>query len=270
MRIEAIFSYEPKDGFLFRLHPITKVLFMFFFSIVSFLFGLKSNLIFVIFVLILIVISKIPILNLLKSFKGIYFFLVLAMLGNMFSQPGKEIFQIGGLPVTQEGLETGILVALRLILLVFISISVSMTTSLNELSKAIESLLSPLKIFKINVAEIAFILSLTLRALMLLVTEVVELRKLYQAKGLIRKGMSLKEQIKLAYYLLVPMIVITMRRSEEMAFALSLRGYNPDRTRIILEERRVSKYDTYFAMGVFDIFFAICNVLLVIFAQVLL
>ncbi|MCX7831396.1 MAG: energy-coupling factor transporter transmembrane protein EcfT [Actinobacteria bacterium] len=255
MRIEAIFFYEPKEGFLFRLHPVTKVLFMFFFSILSFLFGLKSNLLFVIFIFFLITLSKIPILSLLKSFKGIYFFLILALLGNMFSYPGKEIFRIFGLPVTYEGLETGLLVAVRLILLLFLSISISMTTSQNELSEAIETILSPLKIFRINVAELAFILSLTIRALMLLVTEVVELRKLYQAKGLIRKGMSLREQIRLAYYLLVPMILITIRRSEEMAFALSLRGYSPERRRIVLEERKFSKEDIFFSIGILLLFF---------------
>lgn len=258
MRIESIFFYEPKDGFLFRLHPITKVLFMFLFSILSFLLGLNANLLFTIFVISLIIVSKIPLLKLLNSFKGIYFFLLLALLGNIFSHPGKEIFRIFGLPATQEGLETGLLVVVRLILLLILSISVSMTTSQNELSKAIESILSPLKIFKVNTTELAFILSLTIRALMLLVTEVIELRKLYQAKGLIRKGMSLREQMRLAYYLLVPMILITIRRSEEMAFALSIRGYSSERRKIVLKERKFTKDDVLFLIGsLFLIFFGI-------------
>lgn len=262
MRIEALFVYEPKDGFLFKLNPNVKILFMFFFSIAIFALNFFANFLFLIGIVILLQISKIPFRSLLKSLKTVYLFLLLAFLGNLFSYPGKVIFEVFGLPATYEGLMQGMAVSTRLINLLFISLAVSLTTSQSEITESLEVLLRPLSYIRINPSEIAFVLSLAIRALAILIQEVLELRKAYQAKGILREKMRFREQIMLGFYFLVPMILLTLKRSEEMALALTIRGYNPERKKIILRERKIGKEDLIFLTAAGMVF--ICGLLLTV------
>lgn len=256
MRIEGISVYKPQSGFLFAINPILKISFMFTASIFCFATGLKSNLILFFFLIALLIVSRIKVLTIFKSFQAIYFFLLIGFAGNLFLHPGREIFRLFGIPATYEGLIAGLTVFLRLVNLLLSSLAVSLTTSQNEISEAIEKLLSPLRLLRVNTAEIAFVLSLTIRALVILTGEVLELKKLYQAKGIIKRKMSFREQIMAGYYILVPMIVLAMRRSEEMSFALAVRGYNPSRKRILLEERKFSASDGLFLVMVAAVFSA--------------
>jgi energy-coupling factor transport system permease protein len=248
MRVETFLVYEPKDGFLYRLHPLTKVAIMFFFSIICFVLTLKANTILFAFVVFTLLLSGLSLRKILLSLKGIYFFLLLAILGNLFAVPGQQIFSIFGVSATYEGLYEGLTVAIRFVNLLMISLMVSLTTSHTELSEVMEKILQPLKYFHVNVAEIAFIASLSIRAVALIMKEVVELRKLYQARGIIKSRMSFKERLLAAYYILIPLLLLTMRRSEEVAFALYLRGYNPRRKRITLEKRKFGFSDLIFAL----------------------
>lgn len=252
MRIESLFQFKPKEGFLFRVNPFLKILFMFVFSVFCFSFQIKVNLILLAFLIFLLTFSQIPVVSIFSSLKAIQFFVFLSFFGNLFLQPGREIFEVYGLHATYEGLIAGILVALRLFNLLMLSLAVSLTTSQTELAEAFEKMLSPLKLFKVNTAEIAFIVTLTIRALMILANEVLELKKYYQTKGIIRKKMRLKEQLLAGYYVIVPMVILTLRRSEEMAFALLVRGYRPDRKKIILERKKCGLHDFIFVfMSVF-------------------
>lgn len=256
MRIEGISVYQPQQGFLFSVNPFLKITFMFVASVFCFAASLRGNALFFFFVLALLIFSRINIAAIFRSFQAIYFFLLIGFAGNLFLHPGREIFRVFNIPATYEGLIVGLTVFFRLTNILLSSLAVSLTTSQTEISEAIEKLLSPLRLFGINTAEIAFVLSLTIRALVILAGEVLELKKLYQAKGIIKKKMNLKEQIMAGYYILVPMIVLAMRRSEEMSFALTVRGYNPDRKRIVLEERRLSVTDGVFVLAVLAAFSA--------------
>lgn len=248
MRVEAFLVYEPREGFLYRLHPLTKVTMMFVFSILCFAFSLKGNMLLLIFTVFFLYLSKLSLGKIMNQLKSIYFFLMLAVLGNMFAVPGEKIFSLFGVAATMEGLSAGLLVALRFINLLLISLMTSLTTSHTELAAATEKILQPLKLLKVNVAELAFIIALSIRAVSLIIKEVVELRKLYQAKGVLKPKMAFKDRIAISYYFLVPLLLLTLRRSEEVAFALYVRGYNPERKRIFLDKRHFSLYDLIFVL----------------------
>lgn len=246
MRLSQVFVYEKKDTLMFKLNPIVKILWMAVFSIAAFLSDLYLNLIFLIFLILFFLISKLRLLRVLASLKTIYFFLLLTLVGNMFFTPGEVIFKFFGAPATAEGLINGSLISLRLVNVFFASLLVSFSTSQLEIAEALEVLLSPLKVFKVNVQEISFVLTLTLRALMILLQETEELIKSFRVRGIIKEKMSFLKRLKTAGLLLLPLILLTLRRSEEMGFALLIRGYNPDRKRIIVREKRITLADILF------------------------
>lgn len=234
MKISKIFIYEPKDRYMFKLNPVIKVIWMVIFSIAVFLTGITSNIIYFIVLIAFFVISDIKIMRVAASLKAIYLFLALTLFGNTFLTPGEVAFRLFGIPATKEGLQAGLLISLRLINVFFASLLLSFTTSHLQLSETVERLLSPLGRIKLNVSEIAFVFSLTLRALMILLKETEELIKSFQAKGIITGKMSFFRRLKVASYILIPLVFLTIKRSEEMSFALLVRGFNPERKRIIL------------------------------------
>jgi len=248
MRVESFLVYEPREGFLYRLHPLTKVTLMFVFSVLCFVLSLKGNLVLLVFTLFCLYLSKLSPAKIMGHLKSIYFFLMLAVLGNLFAVPGEKMFSLFGVSATKEGLYAGLLVALRFINLLLISLMTSLTTSHTELAAATEKILQPLKLLRVNVTELAFIIALSIRAVSLIIKEVVELRKLYQAKGVLKPKMSFKDRLVAGYYFLVPLLLLTLRRSEEVAFALYLRGYNPHRKKIVLEKRCFGVYDLVFVL----------------------
>jgi energy-coupling factor transport system permease protein len=192
-------------------------------------------------------ISDIKIIRVASSLKAIYLFLALTLLGNIFLTPGEVLFRIFGVPGTKEGLQAGLLISLRLVNVFFASLLLSFTTSHLQLSETVEKLLSPLGKLKINVSEIAFIFSLTLRALMILLNETEELVKSFRARGIISERMGFLRRLRIAAYILIPLILITVKRSEEMGFALLVRGFNPERKRIILNRQKFGVNEILFS-----------------------
>jgi energy-coupling factor transport system permease protein len=247
MKISRIFIYEPKNRYMYRLNPLIKVLWMLVFSVAAFSTEVYSNIIYLFLLIVFFMISDIKIIRVASSLKAIYLFLALTLLGNIFLTPGEVLFRIFGVPGTKEGLQAGLLISLRLVNVFFASLLLSFTTSHLQLSETVEKLLSPLGKLKINVSEIAFIFSLTLRALMILLNETEELVKSFRARGIISERMGFLRRLRIAAYILIPLILITVKRSEEMGFALLVRGFNPERKRIILNRQKFGVNEILFS-----------------------
>jgi energy-coupling factor transport system permease protein len=181
------------------------------------------------------------------ALRGIALFLVIAFVSNALLQPGTVIARVGYVAVTREGLVAGWLICARLAALVLASAVVSITTSSLELSSALERFFAPSRRIGLEPAEIALVISLTLRAIPMLIDEALELKKSLEARG-VRFAGSFRARIYGLYLMFVPLIFLSMRRSEELALAMEARGYHPRRARIWLRDRRWAARDTAFIM----------------------
>ena len=83
--------------------------------------------------------------------RAILILLLITMSFNLFLTPGEVLVRIGFLKITREGLIFSLKMAIRLSLLVIGSSLMSLTTTPNQLTDAIESLLNPLKRFRVPV-----------------------------------------------------------------------------------------------------------------------
>lgn len=247
MKVASLFTYQKKDTFGHSIDGRIKVIWLIFISISIFFLGVKGSSFLTLLIVILLVLSDISPVRILYVIRGILLFLVIAWIGNAIFTPGEIVYSLGKLTVTREGLVMGFLITIRLIFLFLASTFVSATTSSLELSEAFESLLSPLSKLRINVTELAFVLSLTIRSIILLGKEAEELVKSQEAKGIRVKG-GLRQRIHSIYLLVVPLVFVSFRRSDELAFAMQVRGYSSSRKRIKLKTRNISVSDILFLL----------------------
>ena len=104
----------------------------------------------------IILLSRLPLMLVLKSIKPLWIIIVLTMVIHMFTGQGENvIFSWKFFKVTQEGLEMGLKMSMRLILLLLISSILTFTTSPIVLTDGIEALLRPFKRFGVPAHELA-------------------------------------------------------------------------------------------------------------------
>ena len=119
----ALGQYYPGNSLIHKLDPRTKILITLFFIVAIFLAsGAVSYGILWGFVFLIILLSRLPLMLVLKSIKPLWIIIVLTMVIHMFTGQGENvIFSWKFFKVTQEGLEMGLKMSMRLILLLLIS-----------------------------------------------------------------------------------------------------------------------------------------------------
>ena len=140
-------------------------------------------------------------------------------------------FWMPTLNVYDAGLIKGAFFLLRIVLVVMLSTLLTISTSTIEINLGLEWVLSPLKIIKVPVAEIAMMFSLTLRFIPTLLIETNKIMKAQASRGIDFNEGNLVEKVKQIVTLLIPMFFISITRAEDLANAMEARGY------VIGEER---------------------------------
>jgi heptaprenyl diphosphate synthase len=107
------------------------------------------------FLIALAFLSRIRFLSLFSGIEKLSSLLLLSFMLPAFLTPGEILSTIGPLEITREGLDVGISFSSRIILLYLAASILSLTTSPKDLASGLERLLSPLRIFKITVNNLA-------------------------------------------------------------------------------------------------------------------
>lgn len=180
------------------------------------------------FVLIAMIVSKIPIKMYLKNFKAVLPILIFTAIINAFYGDGKVLFSIWKLQLTVGGLERAGFMALRIVLLIIISSTLTYTTTPNDLTDAIEKLLSPLRFIGLKTAvhTLAMMMTIALRFIPTLVEEAEKIMNAQKARGADLESGNLKEKIKALIPILIPLLFSAVRRAAELADAMECRCYN--------------------------------------------
>ena len=133
--------------------------------------------------------------------------------------------------IYKYGLYKGAFFSLRILLVIMLSTTLTLTTKPTDLTNAIEWLLHHLTWIKINVSIFAMMISLALRFVPTLFNETTKILKAQSSRGVDFKEGNLKEQILQIVSLLIPMFVISYKRAEDLADAMEARGYIPGEKR---------------------------------------
>ena len=242
----ALGQYIPGDSFIHRMDPRSKLISAIWFIILIFMattwwtYGLLIAV-----VLLSTVLSKIPLKFYLNSLKPLALLLFITVIFQLiFSQGETVLFEFGWVNITQEGLIAAIKIILRFVLIVMMSTILTLTTTPLEIADGIESLLKPLKKLKVPVQEIALILSISLRFVPTLMQETEKIMNAQRSRGVDFSSGNLIQRMKKVVPLLIPLFISSIDRADQLAVAMTARGYRGGDSRTKLRQLTWSSLDT--------------------------
>ncbi len=237
-------QYYPVDSPVHRLDPRMKIVLTIFMIVIVFITqNLVGYALLLAFVAVLSRLSHVPFSTMMKGLKPLRFILILTFLLNLFFTTGTELFRIGFIRVTQEGLRQSIHYSLRLVFLVVTTSLLTLTTSPIALSDGIELLLSPLKVIHFPAHELAMMMSIALRFIPTLLEETDKIMKAQKARGADFESGNLLVRAKSMIPLLVPLFVSAFRRAGDLAMAMEARCYHGGENRTRLRVLTITKAD---------------------------
>lgn len=219
--------FIPGDSLVHRLDPRAKILFVFLFIAVVFIANNAiTYAILLAFTLLVVFLSRIRLYFLINGLKPVMILLVFTFLLHVFfTREGDLLWSLGFVNVYEEGLRQGIFIAIRFLVLVFMTSILTLTTSPISITDGTEVLLNPFKRFKLPVHELALMMSISLRFIPTLMDETGKILKAQMARGSDIASGPLKERIKAITPLLIPLFVSAFKRAEDLATAMEVRGY---------------------------------------------
>lgn len=226
MRDITIGQFYPADSVLHRLDPRVKLVGTFAFLISLFAgSGILAYAAATVFLAVAIKLSKVPFKMIMKGLKAIIIILLITVSFNLFLTEGEILFQIGFLKLTKEGISVAFFMGLRLIYLVVGASLMTLTTTPNDLTDGLESVLSPLNKIKVPVHEISMMMSIALRFIPILMEETDRIMKAQKARGADFDSGNIIHKAKAMVPLLVPLFISAFRRANDLAMAMEARCY---------------------------------------------
>ena len=223
----TIGQYYPAKSILHKLDPRVKLTATVLYLISLFLFkSISGYLVATLFLVTVIRLSKVPFKYIMRGMKPIMMLLMITLLFNLFlTRGGAVLFHAWIFTITEEGLRNAVLMAIRLVYLITGSSLMTFTTTPNELTDGIESLLKPLNKIHVPVHEIAMMMSIALRFIPILLEETDKIMKAQIARGADLESGNILQKAKSMIPILVPLFVSAFRRANDLAMAMEARCY---------------------------------------------
>ncbi len=173
-------------------------------------------------------VAGVPVGRLIAPLAAFGWMLILTVVVHGFSTPGHIVWEMPatGWTLTSEGLLRGVLFAGRLIFVIFAGASIALTTDPLQAIRGVEKLALPLNRLGIPVGFLTLTFAMALRFVPTLYEEAVTLRKALRTRGW-TTGRGLTGRVQAWIPLLIPLLVSGLRRSDDLATVLTVRGYDP-------------------------------------------
>ena len=243
----AFGQFYPINSTVHRMDARVKLLLTLLFVVG--IFFIKSYFGFIltaVLLLTIILVAKLPMMSVLKSVRGVLLILVFTALINLFlgGENGSEVlWKWNMLTITESSVHTTIKLVLRLFLLISGTTILSLTTTPVALADGVESLLSPLKVIRVPVRDIAMIMSIALRFIPTLFEETNKIISAQKSRGASFDTGGPIARIKALLPVLIPLFVSSFRRADELAFAMDSRCYNASEKRVKMRQYKLGVAD---------------------------
>ena len=234
MRNVTIGQYIPTGSVIHRLDPRTKILAAIFLILgISFNASIIANALFLVVVLVITYVSRVPVRYMLRGFILGLPILVLIFVMQLFFQgwtepAGKVYFEWGILRITRYSLQLMAISLFRVISFIFLTSLITMTSTTTELTHGTEALLKPFRRIGIPSHELALILMIALRFVPTLAEEMERIMKAQASRGadIGRQGFWRPDKAaRMILPLIVPLFMSAFRRAEDLILAMEARGY---------------------------------------------
>ncbi|KHO63399.1 transporter [Thermoanaerobacter sp. YS13] len=247
----TIGQYIPGDSAVHKLDPRIKIIITFIFIVAIFFINkLSGYLLAVLYLYLIIAISKIPFSYILKGLRPVIIILLLTVSLNMFFTPGGTIlYTLGPLKITTNGLRLAVFMGLRLIFLIIGTSLLTLTTSPISLTDGIEHILKPFSRIGVPAHELAMMMTIALRFIPTLIEEAEKIMKAQMARGADFESGNIVKRAKGLVPLLVPLFISAFRRADELAVAMESRCYRGGQNRTRMKQLKIQPRD-YQALAV--------------------
>ena len=237
-------QYYRADSVIHRLDPRVKIAGTLAYMISLFVCNnLICYALAIVFLGTIIGLSKVPVKFMLRGMQSVVFLLIITVIYNVFLSSGTTIVKFWVFTITYEGIINAVFMFFRLMLLIMGSSVMTLTTTPNQLTDGLESLMRPLKIFKVPVHEMAMMMSIALRFIPILMEETDKIMKAQMARGADFETGGLIARAKAMVPLLVPLFVGAFRRAEELALAMDARCYRGGKGRTRMKQLKFQGID---------------------------
>ena len=245
LRDITIGQYFPGDSLLHRLDPRMKLVLTLLFIVLVFIphhwIGLA---ILSVLLAATVALSRLPVRLVWRSVKPILpVILFTALLNMLYVTGGTPLADWHFIHITTRGLHTAGFIAVRIVCLLAGSSLLTYTTTPTALTDALEYLLRPLRVVRVDAHELAMMMTIALRFTPTLVEETDKIMSAQKARGADMEGGSLIARVKALVPVLIPLFVSAFRRAYELATAMECRCYQGGAGRTRMKELRTAPRD---------------------------
>ena len=229
--------YSPYNTVVHKLDPRNKIFLMILFMVgIFFQFKLWSvNLImsgvYLIISIIIMLLSRVSFVQLFKSLGSMWLMVVFLLLIYIFiptttHKIEPEAFKIFNYAVYWDSFYRAGYIILRLVMMLSLTMILTSTTKPMDMTYAFEWYMTPLKLIRFPAHEIAMTLSIALRFIPTLLDETNRIMKAQESRGA-DFSHGIGRRFRAIISLMIPLFVSAIDRSEELANAMEVRGYDP-------------------------------------------
>lgn len=219
--------YIPGNSIVHRLDPRSKLVAMILLIMIVFWANNPiTNLILFVVTGIFVALSEVPLSFFIKGLRSMFFLIAFTTLFQLFFISGGDVlFEMGFIKITSYGIEQAGIIFCRFVLIIFFSTLLTLTTMPLSLATAVESLLGPLKRFKVPVHEIGLMLSMSLRFVPTLMDDTIRIMNAQKARGVDFGEGNIIQKVKAMIPILIPLFATSLKRADSLATAMEARGY---------------------------------------------
>ena len=228
-------QFIPDNTFVHKLDPRSKIISLTILVISIFLVPRKELFIFIsLLLLFLIGISKISFKNILKGIKPlVVMFLFLLAINILIIKEGNLLLTI---PLVNTKIYDGaifqtLFIFWRVVMIVVMSIILTTTTNPLSLTLGLEKLCKPLAKIGVPVEVFAMMISISLRFIPTIFDEVNKITNAQASRGLDFQNGKFNEKIKALIALVIPLLVSSFNKADELALSMESKNYNPEVSR---------------------------------------
>lgn len=238
-------KYLPLNSFVHKLDPRTKICVMFVLLVGIFLpCGFIGYGIIGAFLVISVLLSKLSIGYIWKSFKPTLITLVFLLVINIFViKTGDILISFWKITIYKDALIQTLYIVVRLLLMIVITTLLTATTKPLDLTLGIEDLLIPFEKLGFRTHDLAMMISLALRFIPSLLEEAQRILKAQASRGVDMENGNFKEKITAILSLIVPLFVSCFQKADDLADAMEARGYIVGAKRVRYKQLKFYWYD---------------------------
>ncbi len=226
--------YYPITSKIHCMNPLSKIICTFIFTLLMFL---NNSLFFVclitIFVILITLMTNIPLKIYIKAIKSLKIIIIFIIMINA---------------ILKVSVTVSIIMVSRLVLVVIYSSVLTLTTPPTELTYGLEQFFTPLRLIGIPVNKMALTLSLAIRFIPTIIDQANKIIKAQTCRGIDYTNSKVKDKLIGIRSLVLPMLVYSFKRADELAVSMELRLYNINKKRTNFRMNNWRFFDTYMVL----------------------